>query len=61
MFVPPVTRAFSKSCTVVINGVQECIRDGGIWYNCTTSGSADDFVRQICDAYTGTDLPAACL
>jgi hypothetical protein len=45
---------------VVIDGREECIRDGGIWYNCTSTGAPEDFVRQICAAYTGPDAPAAC-
>ena len=45
----------------MIDGVETCIRDGGIWYNCTGTGTVEEFVRQICDAYTGTDLPDACL
>ena len=35
-----------KSCTIIINGRQRCIRDGS-WYDCPDGHSVDDFVRLI--------------
>jgi hypothetical protein len=35
-----------KSCTIIINGKQRCIRDGS-WYDCPDGHSVDDFVRII--------------
>jgi len=51
------SRSITKSCSVVINNQLVCIRDGGQWYSCP---NGTDFVGQICNAYTGDDLPAAC-
>ncbi|KAG2156053.1 hypothetical protein DEU56DRAFT_867566 [Suillus clintonianus] len=39
-----------KSCTVIINGRQVCIRDG-TWYECEGGHSPTDFIRQINEEY----------
>ncbi|KAJ3417084.1 hypothetical protein HDV05_006943 [Chytridiales sp. JEL 0842] len=52
-----------KSCTIVMNGRQRCIRDGGMWYSCPGGSSVDEFVASICDLYTpllGQSKPEAC-
>jgi len=51
---------FSKSCTVVLEESIICVRDGGTWYNCPGGYEVSDFVRQICEAYSGPNPPAAC-
>ena len=35
-----------KSCTIIINGKQRCIRDG-TWYDCPDGHRVEDFVRII--------------
>ncbi|KAH7929437.1 hypothetical protein BV22DRAFT_1002700 [Leucogyrophana mollusca] len=39
-----------KSCTILINGEQVCIRDG-TWYDCENGHAPADFIRQINDIY----------
>ncbi|KAH7887749.1 hypothetical protein F5I97DRAFT_1935825 [Phlebopus sp. FC_14] len=39
-----------KSCTVIINGKQVCIRDG-TWYECEGGHRPADFIRQINEEY----------
>ncbi|ESK95975.1 secreted protein [Moniliophthora roreri MCA 2997] len=39
------------SCTVVINGEEVCIHDGGDWRKCNNGHTVNDFVRQINDEY----------
>jgi len=53
------SRSITKSCSIVIEEEVICIRDGS-WYDCPGGYSVDDFVRQICQAYTGNVPPAAC-
>ncbi|OLL26422.1 hypothetical protein NEOLI_002448 [Neolecta irregularis DAH-3] len=36
-----------KSCTVFIDGKQECIRDNDQWINCPDGGEVGDFVKRI--------------
>ena len=55
MFIQTVNRALWPSTAC------RCASDGGEWYNCTIGYDTEDFVRAICDAYTGSDTPAACL
>jgi len=40
----------TKSCTIVINGKQACIRDSE-WYECPGGHEPEDFVRQIEEEY----------
>lgn len=40
-----------KSCTVYIDGVKRCIRDGGRWYDCPGGSETQDFINSICDAH----------
>ncbi|KIJ70574.1 hypothetical protein HYDPIDRAFT_105310 [Hydnomerulius pinastri MD-312] len=39
-----------KSCTIIINGEQVCIRDG-TWYECEGGHAPADFIRQINEEY----------
>ncbi|KAF8559118.1 hypothetical protein OG21DRAFT_1403873 [Imleria badia] len=39
-----------KSCTIIINGRQVCIRDG-TWYECEGGHTPADFIRQINEEY----------
>ncbi|KAL4075870.1 hypothetical protein V8B97DRAFT_120747 [Scleroderma yunnanense] len=39
-----------KSCTIIINGKQVCIRDG-TWYDCEGGHTTADFIRQINEEY----------
>jgi len=39
-----------KSCTVIINGKQVCIHDGG-WKRCKDGHAPEDFIRQINEVY----------
>lgn len=45
-----IAAEIQKSCTIIINGRQVCIRDG-IWYNCEGGHSSADFIRQINEEY----------
>ncbi|KAG9317300.1 hypothetical protein JVU11DRAFT_1497 [Chiua virens] len=42
--------SIKKSCTIIINGRQVCIRDG-TWYECEGGHAAADFIRQINEEY----------
>jgi hypothetical protein len=56
------TRALEirRSCTIRIAGKIRCIRDGGVWKDCEGGSEVEDFVRDICHAFHGRDMPAAC-
>lgn len=43
--------AVQKSCTVFVDGVKRCIRDGGSWYDCPGGSTTQDFIKSICEAY----------
>ncbi|KAG1754030.1 uncharacterized protein EDB91DRAFT_1101266 [Suillus paluster] len=45
-----IAAEIQKSCTVIINGRQVCIRDG-TWYECEGGHSPADFIRQINEEY----------
>lgn len=45
-----IAAEIQKSCTIIINGRQVCIRDGN-WYNCEGGHSSADFIRQINEEY----------
>lgn len=45
-----IAAEIQKSCTIIINGRQVCIRDGN-WYNCEGGHSPADFIRQINEEY----------
>jgi len=36
-----------KSCTIIINGKQVCVRDDGMWKDCKAGHRPEDFIRQI--------------
>lgn len=44
--------AVRKSCTVFVDGVKRCIRDGGRFYDCPGGSETQDFITSMCDAYT---------
>ncbi|KIJ20012.1 hypothetical protein PAXINDRAFT_67920 [Paxillus involutus ATCC 200175] len=41
-----IQMGIQKSCTIIINGKQVCIRDG-TWYECEGGHTPTDFIRQI--------------
>ncbi|OAX43504.1 hypothetical protein K503DRAFT_708487 [Rhizopogon vinicolor AM-OR11-026] len=41
-----IAAGIQKSCTIIINGRQVCIRDG-TWYDCEGGHTSADFIRQI--------------
>ncbi|KAG0709625.1 hypothetical protein DFH29DRAFT_792799 [Suillus ampliporus] len=45
-----IAARIQKSCTIIINGQQVCIRDGS-WYDCEGGHSPADFIRQINEEY----------
>ncbi|KAG1866631.1 hypothetical protein DFJ58DRAFT_769982 [Suillus subalutaceus] len=45
-----IAAGIQKSCTIIINGQQVCIRDG-TWYDCEGGHSPGDFIRQINEEY----------
>jgi len=47
-----------KSCTVIINGKQVCIHDGG-WKECEDGHTPEDFIRQINSEYEKLNGDAA--
>jgi len=49
-----------RSCTMWMNGKQVCIHDDGKWYDCPIGHTVDEWVKAICDAYTGPNKPKAC-
>lgn len=51
--------AVKRSCTVFVDGVKRCIRDGGTWYDCPGGSDTFSFVKTICDAYTAKSGKAA--
>ena len=54
-------RGITRSCTVAIDGVKRCVRDGGRWYACDGGSEEGDFVASLCAAYaakTGAAAPA---
>ncbi|GBF92123.1 hypothetical protein Rsub_04470 [Raphidocelis subcapitata] len=54
-------RGIERSCTVAIEGVKRCVRDGGRWYDCEGGSEEGDFVASLCAAYakkTGAAAPA---
>jgi hypothetical protein len=48
------------SWTISIAEQPRCVHDGK-WRDCPGGHSVQDFVRDICHAYNGTDVPPACL
>ena len=44
-----------------MNDAIKCIRDGGSWYSCPGGYRVEDFVKEICQSYVGTQPPEACL
>ena len=57
----PRARGITRSCTVAIDGVKRCVRDGGEWYACDGGSEQEDFVASLCAAYaakTGAAAPA---
>ncbi|KDQ64492.1 hypothetical protein JAAARDRAFT_145274 [Jaapia argillacea MUCL 33604] len=46
-----ITQVEWKSCTIVINGNQVCIRDDGQWKSCEAGHAPADFIKQIDEEY----------
>lgn len=49
-----------RSCTMWLAGEKACVEDDGRWYDCPVGHTVDQWVKSICDKYTGTDKPEAC-
>ncbi|GBF92122.1 hypothetical protein Rsub_04469 [Raphidocelis subcapitata] len=55
----PRSRGIARSCTIAIEGVQRCVRDGGEWYSCGGGSEEEDFAASLCAAYTAKTGAAA--
>lgn len=48
-----------RSCTMWLDEKKACVHDGG-WKDCPVGHTVNEWVKAICDKYTGPDKPKAC-